>query len=83
MSMMIFPEGSLTRTTGVGGTRIPLTRSSLRAMASRSGMIPAVGVYCVNPSSIAFLPASIIKCRMVLPSFFRLRLKSVRPPPRM
>ena len=30
-----------------------------------------------------FLPASIMMCRIVLPSFFRLRLKSVRPPPRM
>ena len=30
--------------TCVGGTRIPLTRSSLRAMASRRGMMPAVGV---------------------------------------
>jgi hypothetical protein len=33
-------------------------------------------------SSIAFFPASMMMCRMVLPSFFRLRLKSVRPAPK-
>src|SRR5215472_12446999 len=32
---------------------------------------------------MAFLPASMMMCRIVLPSFLRLRLKSVRPPPRM
>jgi hypothetical protein len=34
-------------------------------------------------SAIAFRPDSVIRSRIVFPSFFKLRLKSVRPPPRM
>src|SRR6266849_3738209 len=68
----------------ISGMNAPSCNCFVNWPALKFPTVPAwISAGSIFASSMAFLPASMIKCRMVLPSFFRLRLKSVRPPPRM